>query len=302
MHPPSRPHRRAPCLLHSLTTDGGTEPGIYLLTWDFEWQKKKLTCSQECERVISLALGRKGRTRGDETDSAQRWICPAYAPRRGALLRLGDWHDWGQKKAPKRSAHAHTRIADELGWPFVVAQGERFCSSLDRGNIRAAAMGDSVGGMPLFGSCNQSKLGTESSSWRAVWLLTIPKVHLAATDVPGCALLLHYSTETEIHALIFARGCSGPAFTEVHKIERRFKTFSEVGKSIFICLRSEQQGEQAKEQDCFTGSVCRTKTTLCIDFLVSVLANFLTTLRLHMDATCSCYFLFNLRMKHNVQL
>jgi len=35
---------------------------------------------------------------------------------------------------------------------------------------------------------------------------------------------------------------------------------------------------------------------LCIDFSVPVPANFLTTLRSHMDVTCSCYFWSSLRM------
>jgi len=35
---------------------------------------------------------------------------------------------------------------------------------------------------------------------------------------------------------------------------------------------------------------------LCIDFSVPLPANFLTTLRSHMDVICSCYFWFSLRM------
>jgi len=35
---------------------------------------------------------------------------------------------------------------------------------------------------------------------------------------------------------------------------------------------------------------------LCIDFLVHVLVNFLTTLRSHTDVTCSCYFWSSSRM------
>jgi len=35
---------------------------------------------------------------------------------------------------------------------------------------------------------------------------------------------------------------------------------------------------------------------LCIDFSVPVPANFLTTLRSHLDVTCSCYFWFSLRI------
>jgi len=35
---------------------------------------------------------------------------------------------------------------------------------------------------------------------------------------------------------------------------------------------------------------------LCIDFFVPIPANFLTTLRSHMDVICSCYFWSSLRM------
>jgi len=52
-----------------------------------------------------------------------------------------------------------------------------------------------------------------------------------------------------------------------------------------------------KWQLLFVGFVCRTKSQrLCIDFSVSVLANYLTTLHSHLDITCSCYFLSNLRI------